>query len=441
MPTPTEILRLQRELTSKVDRLTDIVDRASVEKRDLSRRERAEVDRITREVEDLRDRIPKFDPRLAQSGIRGEAHVDDVEQAPNLLRPEQRVVDYLREHRGSEFGSSSLYNELLDPTRFSVGRMVRGMFTGEWKGAEMERRAMLEGTSSAGGALLPTPMSGTLIDRIRNTAQVMAAGASTVVMTEQVLFMGRLVGGPSPALSWHSEGQQIPTSDRSVDKITFTAQTLPNLTPCSIELLQDMSDEAAMMIENEIVQSLALEIDRVCLRGAGTGAEPRGIRNTAGVTITSLGANGAPPLWDNVVDGVSTLRNANVQPTAILWASRTQQSFDKYKTAVGEYLSPPPGIADIPRLVTNQIPTNLTQGSSNAASEIYVGAWPNLILGVREQIGFDIAGGGGPTLAGRVRVLQERYIDQGLVGLMAYFRGDVQLKHAEAFNVLTGVTT
>jgi len=430
-------LALKRDLLAKGRRLFDIVETASLEGRDLSRRERAQVAEIARETEQLRVRVPQARGEMTQ-GPYTTATVDTT--APNVLRPKDSYADYLREHQPSAFRDHGLWDELLDPSRFSLGRMARGMASGNWRGAEMERRAMLEGSAATGGALLPTPTSGTLIDRLRNAAQVMKAGATTVVMTEPTLYMGRLTSGPTPALAWHSEGQQINSSDRSVDKITFEAKTLPSLLLISYELLNDMSDEAAQVIENDIVLSMALEVDRACLRGAGTSVEPSGIRNQ-GVTLTSLGANGAIPLWDNIVDGVATLRKANVEADGIIWSARTQQGFDKMKQSTGAYLEPPPGIAEIPRLVSNQVPDNLTQGQSNAASEIYIGNWANLLLGLRQDIGFQIMGEDtGPSM-GRVMVLRERWADQGLAGLLCFWRGDVQVGHLQAFNVLTGVTT
>jgi HK97 family phage major capsid protein len=439
MPTHDDpTIELRAELITKMRRLGDLLTASSG--RDLSRRERAEVEKIRTETEAIRARLPEpLSPRLLDNRFT-ETHMETRPDGPVVLRQGEAFVDYLRDSDPGAF-RSGVWDEVLDPTRFSLGRLARGAVTGNWRGAETERRAMLEGTASTGGALLPSPMAGSVIDRLRNAAQVMKAGAVTVPMTENTLLMARLTSGPSPALAWHSEGAQISDSGRTVDKITFTAQTLPNLTLISYELLNDMSDEAARTIENEIVKSMALEIDRACLRGSGTAPEPRGVRNASGVTITSLGSNGAIPTWDNIVDGVSTLRTANVEPNGILWAARTQQTFDKLKQSTGAYLEPPPGIADITRLVTNQIPVNLTQGSSNAASEIYIADWTQLMLGVRQEIGFQILGDGtGPWLGGRVRVLTERYADQGLAGLLSFFRGDVQLAQPSAFNVLTGVT-
>src|SRR5439155_19077547 len=115
------------------------------------------------------------------------------------------------------------------------------------------------------------------------------------------------------------------------DRVTFTARTLPIMVKLSRELFEDMKPEAAAGIENEIAQALSLELDRACLRGTGTPPEPKGIKNQSGVTTQSLGASGATPSWDNVIDGVANVRGLNLEPSAILWSSRTATQLSKIK--------------------------------------------------------------------------------------------------------------
>lgn len=82
-------------------------------------------------------------------------------------------------------------------------------------------------------------------------------------------------------------------------------------------------------------------------------------------------------------------------------------------------------MGSIPRQVSNQIPDNL--GGSHNESEIYLGRWSDLLIGMRTDMRFQI------------RVLDQRYIDNLQYGLLAYIRCDIQLAHPTAFTVLTGV--
>ena len=81
----------------------------------------------------------------------------------------------------------------------------------------------------------------------------------------------------------------------------------------------------------------------------------------------------------NPEDGVEIfpIRHAKaselMEPLKALLSTR----IEKYKsTADAQPLRPPGAVANLPRFITNQIPADLTVGSSTDASEAYVGAWP-----------------------------------------------------------------
>jgi HK97 family phage major capsid protein len=419
-----QLLAAKRELLHKAQRMGEIVGRAKAENRSLSRRERAEIDTIHAETEALRRRLKpyEFDPRRAQGDI-SPAH--DRERS-DVLAPEERVSDWLRDRGRLPAGNQfERWDEGDDGLRF--GKLIRGAVTGNWTDAEGERRALGENVLGDGGYLLGPDLSATVIDRVRNQMRVMEAGARTIPLSTEQTYMARLASGTSP-VAWHAESGLVNTSDMGFERVVFTAKTLPVIVKISAELFEDLSPEATTTIEDEISLALSLELDRACLRGSGIDPEPQGVLNQPGVTLTSLGANGASPnYWDTAVDAVSVVRNNNIEPDAILWASRTQQTHDKFKTSIGSYTEPPASIAAIPRLVTNQIPTNLTVGGSSDCSEIYVGRFSDLMVGIRTDMRF------------QVRVLTERYIDNLEYGLLVYLRGDVQLAHPQAFNVVTGV--
>jgi hypothetical protein len=86
-------------------------------------------------------------------------------------------------------------------------------------------------------------------------------------------------------------------------------------------------------------------------------------------------------------------------------------------------LNAPSSVAELAKFVSNQIPVNLTQGTSTDCSEAYVGDFSNVLTGVR------------PTIRIRVKVLSERYANNLQVGLIAWIRGDVGLAHPEHLSV------
>jgi HK97 family phage major capsid protein len=121
--------------------------------------------------------------------------------AGDVLSRDQSVADRCRTRGHSGFD---------EPVSFS--RYLKGLATGDWAGADHER-ALSEGTLTAGGHLVPTPLSARVIDLARNQSQVLQAGGTTVPMTSQTLKLARLTGEGTPG--WKSEGSAITATSTS----------------------------------------------------------------------------------------------------------------------------------------------------------------------------------------------------------------------------------
>jgi HK97 family phage major capsid protein len=337
-------------------------------------------------------------------------------QAPltgqQILTREQSVASWTRDN--------GLVRHDQEPVSFD--RYLRGIVTGDWSGAEHER-ALSEGTATAGGHLVPTPLAGYVLDLARNATQVVQAGAVTVPMTSQTLKVARLTGEGSPA--WRNENASVTAGDLTFDAVTFTARSLDRLVILSRELLEDSAPGVSDVIANSFAQQIALELDRVALRGSGSAPEPRGVLNTSGITTTTHGANGANITnYDWFLDAAGAVAAANYSANAHIVAPRTVTSLSKLKEAMtNAYLAPPAAL--LPILPTKQIPINLTVGTSTDTSEIYTAQWNQLAIGLRT--GFEL------------RMLSERYADNQQVAFLAHLRADVQVLQPTAFVVDTGV--
>jgi HK97 family phage major capsid protein len=274
--------------------------------------------------------------------------------------------------------------------------------------------------------MVPEFLASKVIDRVRNKAQVIAAGALTIPMDSDTLNVARLATGS--AAEWKLENAAVSESDQTYERVQLKAKTAVVLQRLSQELFEDLSPEGLRVIENEIAQALALKLDFAALRGSGVDPEPRGIRNQAGVNIVSLGANGTKPTdFDFLIDAVSAIRDENGSATAAIMASRSLTTLDKLKASDNQPLRQPEVVAELRKLVSNQIPTDLTHGTSNDTSEAYVGGFENVLIGVRPQLGI------------RFKVLDQRYADNLQVGLIAWLRADVALAHPEHLSVVTGI--
>ena len=321
----------------------------------------------------------------------------------------------------------------------SVAKCLRGIVTGRWDNAEAERKAMTEGTLGSGGYLLPSPLSSQIIDRVRNAAVVVRAGAITVPMSESSLAMARVTADPSCA--WHTENAEITASEPTFDRVSFAAHTLASLATMSVELFEDVANADAIVTET-IGKVLALELDRACLLGTGVAPMPKGIRNQTSVVIdsTTFGTDGAAistttptgaVAWDWLAKQISALWGVNENPNAVIYSPRTAGELDLLRATTGEPLGPPNSVAGLQRLFSNQIPINLTQGGSSDCSSAFVGDFSQALIGMRRDVVVEVsrfANVGSTSLFSTLGV-----------GIRAYLRADFQVARSGAFRVVTGI--
>lgn len=351
------------------------------------------------------------DGLAAHRGAMFGARTPYVDGAP--LARDQSFAGFTRAHGDVREGHDDL----------SLRRFLRGAVTGDWSGANGERRAMAEGVLAAGGFMVPEILAAEVIDLARSQTRVLEAGARLVPMAAKTVQMARWLQDPTPA--WHSENGIIAPSDAVIGRVTLDAKALASLTVVSRELLED-----AEGIENELRAAMAaqfaLTIDRAALYGSGTDPEPRGVVNTTGVTALSMGANGAAPTdYDWQIDAVGELADRNETPTATIMSPRTARTLGKLTASDGQPLQVPGYVAAVPRLVTGQVPNDQTVGTATDASEAITADWSQLLVGVRTGL--------------QISVLTERYADTGQVGLLCWWRGDVAVARAGAFVRTTGL--
>jgi HK97 family phage major capsid protein len=156
---------------------------------------------------------------------------------------------------------------------------------------------------------------------------------------------------------------------------------------------------------------------------------PRGILATllavASSSVLGGGANGqsqtAATFWGEVLDAIYTPRDFNEAPNALLWPSHLARIYARAADTTNQPLRQPPDVEQIPKFITNQIPSGFTIGTGTLMSDLFVGDFNQLLIGQR--------------LGLTVQTLVERYAELGQVGIVAHWRGDVQLARPRAFCV------
>jgi HK97 family phage major capsid protein/HK97 family phage prohead protease len=367
---------------------------------------------------ELRSRQQQTTPGLTVEMRSRLAAPAEETRARIALAPEDRMSSWFGQRGGSAYSEH-------DAREFSLGRAVRGLVTSDWTDADLEKRALAEGAGGTGGYAVPAPLASFTIDLIRNAARVVEAGATTIPMESESLTIPRL--SAPPTAEWHEENAPLNDSDPSFERVTLKAHTVAVMTKISMELFEDISGASSDRISQSLISAIALELDRVALRGSGTGPEPLGLRNQEGVELRSMGTNGGKLTnWAALIAAVGALKGRNIQPTGIIESSRTAQTLAGLTDTLGQPLQAPKYVSDIPVYETNQVPNNVKQGTNNASSEIYVGRWSDLLIGVRPSIGI------------RLRQLNERFADNLQIGLIAWLRADIAVAHPQSFSIITG---
>ncbi|WP_211299436.1 phage major capsid protein [Pukyongiella litopenaei] len=343
-------------------------------------------------------------PRGDDKTVDGSGNEGDARDAAFGLKPEDRVTTWAQAKQPDK------HNLTLGQY---LGAMVRGAKS------EAEKRALAEGTDSAGGYTVPTMLSAQLIDLLRASSVAITAGARTVPLGSDNNNIAKLASDPVPA--WRVENAVVAESDPTFTNVPLVPRSLAVLTKVSRELFQD-----TLNLDTELPRilatALAKELDRVALLGSGTAPEPEGIANMTGIGTTAHDA--ALTTYAPFVAARTGILSANAGPiSAIIMHPRDEGTLTGLTDSTGQPLMAPKAVADIPLLTTTAIPADGGAGSDE--STIFLGNFAHLMVGIRSEI--------------RVEVLKERYADNYQYGLLAHMRADIAAQHEAAFHTITGV--
>jgi len=169
-----------------------------------------------------------------------------------------------------------------------------------------------------------------------------------------------------------------------------------------------------------------VELERAGRFGSGSGQEPLGSANQAGMGTVSMGTNGAALTnFDPLIDGGVQVLEANAEPGAAVMSPRTAGELAKLKDANGNPLRKPAMLDPIAELITTSVPNDQTQGTATNASSIVLGDWRQLIIGLRSEL--------------RIELLRETFAGNHQYGFVFHMRGDFQPAHANAFSAVEGI--
>jgi HK97 family phage major capsid protein len=323
--------------------------------------------------------------------------------------------------------------EVSKETERRTGKKARGLLVPDE--AFVERRAgQVVGTDALGGVLDPDRYRGDLlIDRLRAASVLARLGVSYLNVVGSTTVLPKMTAGGNT--DWIGENQDAPAeSELGFGSVTLSQKTVASQASYSRRMLMDATPSIDALLRDDIAKNISTAIDVAAINGTG-GLQPLGLLRMAGIKTISLGATGAAPTIENLIDlcAAPDIANATGSGPAWLTTGTAVAAIQKLKDGDGRYLflsSMPSSLLGYPLIRSSSVPGNLVKGAGTGLSAmIFSGDWSSMLIGRW--------GGGG------VDLLADPYTAgaSGRTKLYAFADADVQVRHLESFAVFVDVKT
>lgn len=374
---------LQEQRAERLAEARRILDKADAEKRRRTPSEdRLHSEALTK-ADELRTAITRIDmhnDRERQAALRESG--GNVTPGSGLRFRNTETGEEIRAIRHNESFRTAI--GAREPS-MSVGRLIRGVATGDWRHAEDERRTYGQAPSASGGYLLNAEMSSHIIDLARAQSVVSAAGSQTIAMNTEELKIARVE--TDPTADWWHEGQTMTESEGTFGLINLRARCLGIYCVASLELIRNAANAEAL-IESTIAKAIAAKLDESALNGEGANEEPLGLLYNDAIGTYAVGGG---ITYDKMLRATRLLWDGNVEPQSMIYDSNTRSAIALLKDGEGLYMTAPPEISKLRPHMTTQL------GSTDSDHCAYIGDFSNCIFGIRSGLEIQVSGTSGDT--------------------------------------------
>lgn len=221
-----------------------------------------------------------------------------------------------------------------------------------------------------GGLTIATQL-GSLIDRLRKKLILQRMGVTMLGGLTGNLEFPKVTADDQAVEK--AENATSAESSATFSKIRLEPRRLPIFAEVSRQLLIQNSIDVEGWLRNDLAFQIAQVMDSRGFNGSGV-SQPYGILNTVGVGAVALGANGAAPTLDMVVDLETAVANLDADVGALGYVTNTKVRGKLKKTPVvagqdnmiWDRHNPSNPLNDYKVGITNIIPSNLVKGGSGA---------------------------------------------------------------------------
>lgn len=298
---------------------------------------------------------------------------------------EQREFSLLRAMSAAATGKwdkAGLEREVSEELEKRHGRAAAGFFVP----TDLIARAYSKGNAANGGNVIENDFREDLfIELLRNRLAVAQLGATVLDgLVGDITIPKHLTGN---TVQWVDENGSASESNATFGQMSLKPKTVTANTELSRKFILQSSLSAEQFARSELLKAMMLGIDLAAINGKGTGNEPTGILNTAGIGAVEIGANGGAPEWKHIValESAIAAANADIGDLAYITNARVRGLLKTKLKADGvsgyiwqDGATPLNGYRCA---VSNQIPSNLTKGTAaNKCSPLIFGNWSDLMI-------------------------------------------------------------
>ena len=395
--------QLKEERAAKITEAQGLVSLAETEKREFTADELTQFDALNTEIE-------KYDGEILSAEKREKLTLRSASNPakPNLISSEEKeqrkfsFSKFVNESRGGDVsGVTGFEKEMVEESAKEArekGIKTTGIYLSDTLldvhyrklFRNREQRAMTAGTNSAGGYFIPTEKLGffdalyalTFLDK---TDAIRLTGLSA---------NSDLPGFSVPVTSGWANGETgtQSESDATVVNRALRPHLLYAATDVSKQLMIQTNDSIDAYILGSMMKSMAVEFEKQIINGSGSTGIPTGILGTANIGNVAIGTNGGALTLANILKLVQVVEsaNANIQNAKFLINPKTKAALKQIPIDSGSgmmimsyqnYALGTPGTIDgYETIVTSNVPSNLTKGSSGAVcSSVIFGDFSQLV--------------------------------------------------------------
>ena len=291
----------------------------------------------------------------------------------------------------------------------AVGRTIRYVFRArdnldlavqlaEKNGDKAIAKALAESVFEDGGALLPPEFASAITELLTPNTVVRGGSPELLTMTTGQIRIPEITDGATA--EYIGENEDSDTSQLKTGQLVLSNKKLVTITPTSNDLLRSGGASADRMIRNDLMRAMRIKEDATFIRSDGSENKPKGFlflvasdhKFAANSTFNSQNAS-------NDLSGMLLkLEESDVEMRGVRWhmAPRTKRALMALLDADGRFTFKAEMLTGMllgwPFDVTSQIPVNL--GGGNDESEIYLVAYPTIVLAESTQMEIAAFAGG-----------------------------------------------